>query len=177
LFFCVVINTQPHIRIANLQDAEMLCQIGAKTFAETYGNQNTPENLQKYLDENFNIPQISDEIQTLGTIFLLVEIQQEVIGYAKMRLNLAENPNPKALEIERIYIAKAYHGQKHGAALIQKCIEIAQAQNYHLLWLGVWEHNPKAMVFYKKWGFEVFGKHDFQLGDELQTDYLMQKEL
>lgn len=166
-----------YIRKANIADINSLCEIGAKTFIETYEKENTPENLQKYLDEKFNEKQISDELSTPQTIFLLVELADEVIGYAKMRINLVENPNPKALEIERIYIAKQYHGQKFGALLMQGCIDNATDNNYESLWLGVWEHNPKAIAFYQKWGFEVFGTHIFQLGDDAQTDFLMQKIL
>ncbi len=163
------------IRIATVEDIEQLCEIGAKTFVETYGNQNTPENLQHYLEEKFNKKQISDEIQTPKTIFLLVESEDEMIGYAKMRLNLDENPDSTSLEIERIYISKNYHGQKYGAMLMQKCIDVAIENKYESIWLGVWEHNPKAFNFYQKWGFEVFGKHIFQLGDDAQTDFLMKK--
>jgi diamine N-acetyltransferase len=172
-----VINEIPHIKTATLQDVEALCQIGAKTFVETYAEQNTPENLQNYLEEKFNEKQISDEILTDKTIFLLVELNNETIGYAKMRVNLVENPDPKALEIERIYVAKAFHGQKFGAVLMQKCIDVSREKKYQSLWLGVWEYNPKAISFYKKWGFEIFGTHIFQLGDDAQTDFLMKKNL
>ncbi len=41
------------------------------------------------------------------------------------------------------------------------------------LWLGVWEHNPKAMAFYKKFGFEVVGTQAFMLGNERQRDLVM----
>ena len=164
-----------NIRIATIKDVDQLCEIGKTTFVETYGDQNTPENLKNYLQEKFNKEQISDEIQTPKTIFLLVELGNETIGYAKMRINLEENPDEKALEIERIYISKKYHGQKYGAMLMQKCIDVAQENHYDSLWLGVWEHNPKAISFYQKWGFEVFGEHIFQLGDEAQTDFLMKK--
>lgn len=172
-----MINEIPHIRIATIQDVEALCQIGAKTFVETYGEQNTPENLQKYLKERFNEKQISDEILTEETVFLLMELNSKAIGYARMRINLAENPDPKALEIERLYIEKAFHGQKFGAVLMQKCIDVSREKGYQSLWLGVWEYNPRAITFYKKWGFEIFGEHIFQLGDDAQTDYLMKKEL
>lgn len=172
-----MINEIPHIRIATIQDVEVLCQISAKTFVETYGEQNTPENLQKYLAERFNIEQISDEILTDETVFLLVELNNETIGYAKMRVNLVENPDPKSLEIERIYLEKSFHGQKLGAILMQKCIDVAREKDYQSLWLGVWEYNPKAIAFYNKWGFEIFGTHIFQLGDDAQTDYLMKKEI
>jgi diamine N-acetyltransferase len=163
------------IIIATKSDINQLCKIGKTTFVETYGEQNTPENLQNYLQEKFNKEQISDEIQTPNTIFLLVELGNEAIGYAKMRVNLEENSDEKALEIERIYISKQYHGQKYGAMLMQKCIDVAIENKYESIWLGVWEHNPKAINFYQKWGFEVFGEHIFQLGDDAQTDFLMKK--
>ncbi len=172
-----MIDENRHIRIATLQDVEALCQIGAKTFVETYGDQNTPKNLQHYLQEKFNEKQIIAEILTDDTIFLLVESDNKIIGYAKMRVNLVENPDPKALEIERIYIEKAFHGQKMGALLMQKCMDVSRKKGYQSLWLGVWEYNPKAISFYKKWGFEIFGTHIFQLGEDAQTDYLMKKEL
>jgi len=41
----------------------------------------------------------------------------------------------------------------------------------------VWEHNIKAIAFYKKFGFEQFGSHIFMLGDDIQTDILMRKNL
>jgi diamine N-acetyltransferase len=164
-----------NIRIATIEDINQLCEIGKVTFVETYGEQNTPENLNNYLQEKFNKKQISDEIQTPKTIFLLVELENDPIGYAKMRFNLEENADEKALEIERIYISKQYHGQKYGAMLMQKCIDVAIENKYESIWLGVWEHNPKAINFYQKWGFEVFGEHIFQLGDDAQTDFLMKK--
>ena len=164
-----------NIKIATESDIDQLCEIGKITFVETYSEQNTPENLRNYLQEKFNEKQISDEIRTPKTIFLLVELENEAVGYAKMRLNLVENPDSKSFEIERIYISKNYHGQKYGAMLMQKCIDVAIENNYESLWLGVWEHNPKAIKFYQKWGFETFGEHIFQLGDDAQTDFLMKK--
>ena len=163
------------IRIAAIEDIEILCKIGAKTFVETYVDMNTPENIENYLSEKFNKRQILGEIQTSNTIFLLVEFKNETIGYAKMRVNLVENPDVKSLEIERIYISKNYHGQKYGAMLMQKCIDVAIENDYESIWLGVWEHNPKAINFYQKWGFEIFGEHILQLGNDAQTDFLMKK--
>jgi ribosomal protein S18 acetylase RimI-like enzyme len=164
-----------NIKIATIEDINSLCEIGAMTFVETYGEQNTPENLQNYLQEKFSKEQISGEMKTPKTIFLLVELADETIGYAKMRDNLVENPDTTSLEIERIYISKNHHGKKYGAALMQKCIDVAIENSYKSIWLGVWEHNPKAYNFYQKWGFEVFGEHIFQLGDDAQTDFLMKK--
>ena len=81
------------------------------------------------------------------------------------------------IEIERIYVRKEYLGKKVGGLLMKKCLELAQQKGYTLVWLGVWEHNAKAIAFYEKWGFEKFGSHAFLLGNDLQTDWLMKKNL
>jgi ribosomal protein S18 acetylase RimI-like enzyme len=45
------------------------------------------------------------------------------------------------------------------------------------IWLGVWEENHRARKFYSKNGFVEFDKHSFILGNEVQTDLLMQLEM
>ena len=45
------------------------------------------------------------------------------------------------------------------------------------VWLGVWEHNHKAIKFYQDKGFVRFGEHVFVLGEDRQTDFLMKKTL
>lgn len=42
-------------------------------------------------------------------------------------------------------------------------------------WLGVWERNDRAIRFYARHGYERCGEHVFQLGDDAQTDYIMQR--
>ena len=43
------------------------------------------------------------------------------------------------------------------------------------VWLGVWEDNEKAQRFYRRWGFEILGAHDFITGETKQTDLIMVK--
>jgi RimJ/RimL family protein N-acetyltransferase len=43
--------------------------------------------------------------------------------------------------------------------------------------LGVWEHNPRAQAFYAKWGFRKVGEERFDLGDDIQTDWVMELAL
>jgi len=57
------------------------------------------------------------------------------------------------------------------------CLERASAEDRDVMWLGVWEFNPRAQRFYEKNGFRIVGKHVFQLGTDPQTDLLMQKEI
>ena len=60
---------------------------------------------------------------------------------------------------------------------MDECIAIAKAKNRDYIWLGVWERNFKAIKFYERFGFKKFGEHEFVLGDDVQTDWLMALEL
>ena len=86
-------------------------------------------------------------------------------------------PDEKALEIERIYAVREYIGKNVGKVLLDDCLQWAKQQGSTVVWLGVWEHNPRAIAFYKKWGFEKFGEHKFVLGTDSQIDWLMKREL
>jgi ribosomal protein S18 acetylase RimI-like enzyme len=101
------------------------------------------------------------------------------VGYAKVIINKAIETlkEQSGLEIERIYVDRDFHGKHIGKQLLDKCFETARMNGVHVVWLGVWEHNPKALAFYKKWGFEKFGEHVFMLGNDAQTDWLMKKSV
>ncbi len=166
-----------HIRKATLKDLPALCEISESTFVDTYQEHNTPENLQKYLKEHFNENQLKNEILTPNTYFLLVELENSIIGYAKLRVNTQEFLDKNAIELERIYIKKTFHGKSFGLSLMEECVDFAKKLHFDLIWLGVWEYNHKAINFYKRYGFEICGEHIFQFGEEAQTDYLMAKTL
>ena len=112
-------------------------------------------------------------------MFFIATYGEIPVGYAKMRtikkpVELADN-NP--IEIERIYVLKEYHGQNIGLQLMRKCVEHARTKRHDVIWLGVWEHNHKAIKFYKSWGYEQFSSHIFPFGDEDQVDVMMKMAL
>ena len=83
----------------------------------------------------------------------------------------------KPVELVRLYVSRESLGRGVGAALMQACIGEAKQQGYQTLWLGVWEHNSRAQAFYRKWNFHEVGTHVFQLGEDPQTDILMQRSI
>jgi ribosomal protein S18 acetylase RimI-like enzyme len=80
-------------------------------------------------------------------------------------------------EIPRFYVDARFHGRGLAHDLMALAIQRAAAAGVATLWLGVWEHNPKALAFYRKWGFEVVGDHGFALGDDPQGDLPMCRAL
>lgn len=61
--------------------------------------------------------------------------------------------------------------------LMQTCLAYARKKDVETVWLGVWEHNTRAIAFYEKNGFKKIGEHTFMLGEDAQTDWLMKKDL
>ena len=163
-------------RVATLNDTEILVEIGKKTFSDTFAAMNTAENIKSYLEKTFNVDQVRKELNDPRSTFILLYDGEKVAGYAKLKED-NDLEHVGKLEIERIYAGKEYIGKKVGKTLMQSCLDIAHSKNYGIVWLGVWEHNPRAIAFYERWGFKNVGAHPFQLGDDLQTDLIMEKKI
>jgi len=168
-----------NIKKVTLNDIERLQQIGRQTFSETFSSSNTEENMNTYLAEGFSNEKLKEELNSENSEFYFVLSENEVIGYLKINFGQSQTElqDDTALEIERIYVLKEFHGKKVGQVLYEKAIEIAKQKNCDYVWLGVWEENPRAINFYKKNGFVEFDKHIFKLGDDEQTDIMMKLKL
>ena len=167
------------IRKINIDDLETLRDLSIQTFKETFEEVNTEEDMQKYLDENLSIEKLKSELENPNSEFYFAENNNEILGYLKLNFKDAqtEKLEENHFEIERIYVLKAFLGQKIGQILFNKAIEIGREKNLEYVWLGVWEENQRAIRFYEKNGFEIFGKHDFVLGEDVQTDLLMKMKI
>jgi ribosomal protein S18 acetylase RimI-like enzyme len=167
------------IRKASLQDCIPLAVISRKTFYDSFGAGNTAEDMQKHLETNYADDIIKAELEDTENTFLLTYDEDLLIGYCK--LTEKQKPDaatlPEPIEIERIYALNTVIGKGIGKAMMEACIEQAKKKNKTCIWLGVWEHNPRAIAFYTKFGFEKFGEHIFVVGNDPQTDWLMKKML
>lgn len=164
---------------ATINDIEVLQKIGRQTFSETFAASNSLENMTQYLETGFSTEKILAELENTNAVFYIAKNENEVVGYLKLNFGDAQTElkDSKALEIERIYVTKAFQGKNVGQLLYEKAIQVATEKSTEYVWLGVWEENLKAINFYKKNGFEAFDKHIFKLGDDEQTDIMMKLEV
>lgn len=156
-----------------------LQEIGRKTFSKTFSENNTEESMAQYLEESFSTEKLTAELNDKNSEFYFAKLDNQVIGYLKLNKgpSQTEIKGENALEIERIYVSKDFHGKKVGQILYNKAIEVAKEKGVDYVWLGVWENNLRAIGFYKKNGFVEFDKHIFRLGNEEQTDIMMKLNL
>ena len=169
------------IRQATAVDAKVLTDLAYTTFWDAFAHhpKNAPDDLNHYMRQAFNQDQITAELADDKNIFLIAELDGEAAGYSKI---IIDNTEPgitaeRPVELSRLYSHQKHLGQGVGQTLMDACFERAKAEDRDVMWLGVWEYNPRAQRFYEKNGFRVVGSHVFQLGKDAQTDLLMQREL
>lgn len=169
------------IRQAVVEDAEMLRDLAYTTFWDAFHDhpRNAPHDLADYMQKAFSSEQITAELSDPDSIFLVAEIEGYTAGYARLITGSIEDgiTAEKPVELNRLYSHQKFLGKGVGQRLMDACFERTRTDGFDVMWLGVWEFNPRAQRFYEKNGFHQVGKHTFLLGSDPQTDLLMQREL
>ncbi|UOQ53392.1 GNAT family N-acetyltransferase [Hymenobacter cellulosivorans] len=162
--------------------AAQLADLGRQTFHDTFAADNTAEDMMAFLAATFSEEKQLAELNDPQTTFLMAHMQQEPVAYAKLRLGselgLEEGKDATGrLEIERLYVRQDWIGTGLGAALMRRAIEEARQHKCRTVVLGVWERNQSAIEFYCRFGFKEIGKHEFRVGQDIQTDLILRKGL
>ena len=115
------------------------------------------------------------EIGERGLVTTIAEADGRMVGFTQLRLlsTHARVVAKRPAELNRIYVVAEWQGRGVAGHLMQDALEAAARAGCDSLWLGVWEHNPKAMAFYRKFGLEIVGTHAFMLGEDRQRDLVM----
>jgi ribosomal protein S18 acetylase RimI-like enzyme len=166
---------QPVIRHANAADAKKLSVLAEETFRTTFGSMNTVEDMRLHCTSSYSETLQLAEISNTEILTLVCEDGSNLIAFAQLRW-----PEPpgcvcakKAGEIQRLYVAQDWHGKGIAQHLMAACFEEMVKRESDLVWLGVWERNPRAISFYQKLGFSEVGAHVFPLGTDPQRDIIM----
>jgi diamine N-acetyltransferase len=167
------------IRKISVKDIDALKEIGKQTFAETFSSVNSEENMTGYLTSEFSTEKLITQLTDEGSEFYFAELKRRPVGYLKINSGQSQTEikDKEALEIERVYVLKEFHGKKVGQKLYAKALTIARQKSMDYVWLGVWEKNYRAIRFYEKNGFIAFDNHIFRLGASEQTDIMMKLKI
>ena len=167
------------IKKCSLDDILDLQKIYRQTFFETFSEQNSEENMRIFLDKAYSEEKLKSEIEDKESETFLAVENQKTLGVLKINTGNAETESglENSLEIQRIYILKESKGLGIGTFFMNLAEKKARELGVSFIWLGVWEKNFPAQKFYTDKGFRRFSEHAFVLGDDIQTDFLMKKEL
>ena len=167
------------IKTGSIADAGKLSELCRETFYKKWLSTNTEKDLQTYMNEFFSVEKLETELKNDSIYYLLAFNDEVLIGYIKLNRNLSEGNlgGLKPIELQRMYVKENFIGIGVGKQLMNEAIKISMNENFEVMWLGAWENNIQALKFYKRFGFEIYGSHEFVLGEDITTDLLLKKIL
>lgn len=167
------------VRTGRPSDAARLASLAARTFQETFGPLNHPEDMARYVAGAYGVARQAAELADPAMATVLAEAGDALVGYAQLRN--APPPvcvsGPRPIELQRFYVDQPWQGRGVAQALLRAVLDEAGRRHAATLWLGVWERNARAQAFYRKCGFVDVGSQPFVLGSDRQTDRIMVRAL
>lgn len=169
----------PTIREAHMSDAAALAELSRRTFTDTFAAGNTPDDLAMFLHATYGEVIQRQELASSHLMYFLAEVQGLPVAYVLLRHGKPSPfvDDPTAVEIQRLYVDRAFHGTGLAQRMMDECVRIATLRGAASLFLGVWEHNARALRFYAAQGFVPVGQQGFMLGNDPQTDLVMHRTL
>ena len=167
------------IRRAQAADAKQLSIVAEATFRQTFAAHNTPEDMDLFCASAYGEAIQAREIGDPSMVTLLAEAGHRLAGFAQLRWGRTPAcvQATAAGEIQRLYVLGDFHGKGIAHTLMDACLQAMASRGSDVAWLGVWERNPKAIAFYRKFGFVEVGEHVFRVGNDPQRDILLARRV
>jgi ribosomal protein S18 acetylase RimI-like enzyme len=167
------------IRRATPADAARLAALGEQAFREAWAAFNDPADMDAYCAAHFTPPHIRADLARKDVQYFLATSEGQPAGY--LRTQAASPPacvsGRSPAEISRLYVLGHWHGTGVAHALMAAVLDALATDGRDVAWLAVWQRARRAQAFYRKWGFATVGTTTFQLGRDLQEDFVMQRPL
>jgi ribosomal protein S18 acetylase RimI-like enzyme len=160
-------------RDATTDDAEALAAFARASFIDTFGHLYPPQDLADFLAAS-HTPALYVGYARDPSLHLRVATQGgAIVGYSKTGdVELEVEDATQSRELHRLYVDASVKGAGVAKTLMDELLAWTRAQGAAALYLGVWENNHRAQAFYKRYGFEHIGEHDFMVGQTRDRDFI-----
>lgn len=175
-----MIREEPfHVRRALAGEAEAVACLAARTFAEAFGADNTPEDLVLHLETHCSPAALERELVDPDWTTLVGESAGALVGY--VQLCAGSPPGDRTSgpwrQLYRLYLERDWRGSGLAGRLMAAALDEARLRGARYLWLTTWDRNQRALSFYRKCGFEVIGTTTFTVGHDRQHDLVLSRPL
>jgi GNAT superfamily N-acetyltransferase len=161
-------------------DAARLSAFGYRVFHAAFAADNDPDDFEAYIAAAYTpAAQARELADPTITTLLAADAHDVLLAFAQVRASAVPDcvADSSAVELWRFYVDQAWHGRGVARVLMDVVHDEARRRGAGAIWLGVWEHNPRAQAFYRKCGFTPVGSHIFMVGSDPQTDQIWQLRL
>lgn len=173
------------VRLARPDDVPALAELAALTFPLACPPSVTPADAAAFIAEHLSVDAFATALGDPGRRVLVVPDEAgALVGYALLVLGEPHDEGAAAAvtirptaELSKCYVHPDRHGGGAAAALMSASLHLARRLGAAGVWLGVNQHNARALRFYAKSGFVVVGVKHFTVGTVREDDYVMERAL
>jgi GNAT superfamily N-acetyltransferase len=172
------LSTAATIRRANVDDADTVSSLGARTFSETFAHLYPTEDLETFLAYAYGLERTRRDLADPDMATWLLEDEDgEAIGYATAGPCGLPHPDasPAHGELNRIYVLKSHQGGGRGSLLLNTALAWLEKNGPRPLWIGVWSENVGAQKLYGRLGFEKVGEYRFPVGETQDLEFILRR--
>lgn len=178
-----------HVTQAVSADIDELAAVAAATFPLACPPSATEDNIAAFIAANLSAARFTEYLDDPDRAVLVARrgdgtAASPILGYAMLIRGLPDDPDVQqavtvrpSAELSKIYVLPDSHGGEVSSALMNAALTHAAGWGARSMWLGVNEENQRAQRFYGKSGFAVTGTKSFHLGERIEHDYVLVREL
>lgn len=169
------------LREAGPADIPAISKLAIDSFIAKFGELYSAKDLATFLDENLSEPAIAAELARPDRVYRLAEGDDGALhGYAKIGLTCGfpdHARGSRVMELKQLYTAPEATGKGIGGALMDWAMDQFAAHGADEAQLSVYSENFGAHRFYQRYGFEKVADITFQVGDQLDPEFLFARML
>lgn len=168
------------LRPATLADAPALAALGAETFIAAFGELYSEADLNAFLEQVHCPEAVAEEIAGERCTHCLAEVDGALVAYCKLRypshyVSYSDAANP--IELGQLYALPQHTGAGIGAKLMDWALGLAREGGHDAVLLSVYSENYGAQRFYQRYGFAKIADITFQVGEQLDAEFLYELKL
>jgi ribosomal protein S18 acetylase RimI-like enzyme len=174
------------VRVTTAADADLteLADVAAATFPLACPPSSTPDDIAAFIAAHLSRQRFAEYLADPDRVVLTARDGERILGYAILIRGVGDDADVArsvtlrpAVELSKMYVLPDRHGAGVSARLMDAAIGRAAVACARCVWLGVNQNNERAQRFYGKHGFTVVGTKTFQLGAQLENDFVMVRPL
>ncbi|MEM6447286.1 MAG: GNAT family N-acetyltransferase [Cyanobacteria bacterium P01_D01_bin.123] len=146
------------LRRVELDAAEQLSQLGAKSFQQAYADTHSTEHLAAYCGKHYSVEKIQSILGSKRAAYCVAYREADPVGFYVLLNQSSPAGFPKlTCELKQIYVLASEYGCGLGQLLYWDAIASAAEFGVDTIWLCVSTINYRAQAFYRKLGFVELG--------------------
>lgn len=160
------------VSAATAADAPELAKVAAQCFPLACPPSVPPGDVAAFIGAHLSEGRFAEYLADRSHHVLVARSGGRIVGYTLLLRPSEADP----AELSKMYVLPEFHGGPAGE-LMRHALDWAIACGAPAVWLGVNRANERAQRFYRRHGFEVTGTRSFQIGESLESDFIMERRL